>query len=125
MDKITRQFDGTVKTPSGDFAVVPRRPSAAREGVSWFEFRTTFYAEPVRIEWPTASPIALIPAQDGDVARIMVSMNFGSWPTDAQIENFNVAVDAYQAEPAPEPAPAKRGRKPGRPAKDAEDTPVD
>lgn len=104
MEKLQRRSDGFFETPSGLFAIAPRARSGRKDGVAWFEFKTSFVSEVIRLEWPENAPVIAI---DPDVARVMLRNNYANNITDELMQAYNAAVDgmAGTAPPAPETPP--------------------
>ena len=96
MEKLQPGSSENFVTASGLCAVIPFHRSRVRDGVAAFEFRTSFDAPVVSVEWPADSDVALIPAE---FAAAMTARNWGRYLTQEEADTFNAAVAASQAEP--------------------------
>jgi len=101
MEKLTRRSDSAAETPSGHLAVVPLARSGSSEGTSWFEFKAHMLSEVVRVEWPSASPVIVL---DADMAKSMVRLGYAAGVSDALLDEYNSAVDQYNAKTGESPA---------------------
>jgi hypothetical protein len=105
MEKLSRRSDGAYETPSGLFAIAPRAVSGRRDGNAWFEFKATVLSPVTRVEWPERAPVIVI---DQATARTMLLNGYAFGITDAQMDDYNAAVDAYnEANPADVDAAAR------------------
>ena len=75
---------------------------ASGKGVDsqWFDYRPSFFSDPVRIEWDKDTMFAALPA---DTAGYLLSRGYARPMTESEVE-------AYTA-PAPEPVPAPKPKK--------------
>ena len=74
--------------------------SGAGADSQWFDYRPSYFSDPVRVEWDKGTMFAALPA---DTAGYLLSRGYARPMTDAEVE-------AYTA-PAPEPVPAPKPRK--------------
>lgn len=97
MEKLQRELDGFCRTSSGFCAVVPKMSAGITpKGMNWFQFKSSAYSAVVRVEWPKASPVALI---DNATAMTMVRLGYAQTLSDELLEQYNKLVD--QQSPAP------------------------
>lgn len=121
MEKLHKRSDGIAETPSGNFAIIPRRFSGKSEELKWFEFRTSTVAEVTRVEWPASAPFIITEA---DVAVAMVRLGYAVNVTQELVDRYNVAVEEHEkaagkAPAKPDPAPASPAAAPAAPAAEA------
>jgi hypothetical protein len=92
MEKLQRRSDGYFETPSGLFAVQPKAVSGSKDGLSFFEFKVGVLSDRTRVEWPSDAPIIVI---DQQVAVNMMRARYAYNITEAQMDDYNTAVDNY------------------------------
>lgn len=105
MEPLHRRSDGACETPSGLFAIVPRVKSGSRNGVDWFEYKTTVFSTPVRIEWETGAALVLV---EQPVAINMVRNGWADGISDDLLAKYmevyaDVTAKAPKAPSAPTP----------------------
>jgi hypothetical protein len=66
----------------------------------WFDYRPSFFSDPVRIEWPMDTMFAALPA---DVAGYLLFHGYARPMTDAEVEAYT-APAAPLDEPPPKPS---------------------
>lgn len=110
MEKLHKRSDGIAETPSGNFAIIPKRFSGKSEELKWFEFRTSTIAEVTRVEWPASAPFIITEA---DVAVAMVRLGYATNVTQELVDRYNVAVEEFEKEAA---EAAKAAKPPAAPA---------
>ena len=113
MEKLHKRSDGIAETPSGNFAIIPKRFSGKSEELKWFEFRTSALAEVTRVEWPASAPFIITEA---DVAVAMVRLGYAINVTQELVDRYNVAVEEFEKNAA---EAAKAAKAPAAPAADA------
>lgn len=110
MEKLHKRSDGIAETPSGNFAIIPKRFSGKSEELKWFEFRTSALAEVTRVEWPASAPFIITEA---DVAVAMVRLGYAINVTQELVDRYNVAVEEFEKDAA---EAAKAAKPPAAPA---------
>lgn len=107
---LTKRADGFHEDANGNVACVMQVRSGSLGGGqgSWFEFKASFDAEPVRVEWPNDQPVVLFPQ---DITAVMLRKKYARLPTEDEVEQLEAAYAAWlaqqpDAEPAPAPQPA-------------------
>lgn len=115
MEKLQRRSDGFFETPSGLVAISPRAVSGRKDGLAFFEFKSSLLSEIVRIEWPDGAPVI---ALEADHARVMIKNNYALNIDNDQMTAYNNAVDAYLAS-ASAPAVTTQAEPPAAPVEDA------
>jgi len=118
-EKLTRRSDGACETPSGLFAVAMRVRSGVKDDMAWFTYKTSVMSQVNRVEWPAASPLAILPQAN---ARSLVLLGYASGITGDQLDAYNAAVDVANAAETTAPAkeqatPAPAPTKPPEPTK--------
>ena len=74
--------------------------SGAGPDSQWFDYRASFFGDPIRVEWDKDTMFAALPS---DTANYLLKQGYARPMTESEVE-------AYTA-PAPEPVPAPKPRK--------------
>jgi len=69
----------------------------------WFEYRPTFFSDPIRVEWPDDTMFAALPT---DTAGYLLNHGYARPMTEAEVEAYT--APAKQPDPPPAPKPRKR-----------------
>ena len=125
-EKLTRRSDGACETPSGLFAVAMRVRSGVKDDMAWFTYKTSVMSQVNRVEWPAASPLAILPQAN---AKSLVLLGYAAGITGDQLDAYNAAVDVANAAETTAPAkeqatPAPAPTKPPEPTKAPPTPPV-
>lgn len=95
---IQRRSDGAYETPDGYFAVKIRTVAGIKDGMNWFEFKSSMMSPVTRIEWPAGSPFTLLPQAE---AKYLVRSGYAVGITDQEMDEYNAAVKAGEGQEAP------------------------
>lgn len=90
--------DGFTETPDGELAVVMRVRTGCDAELCWFKFRSSFAADPVRVEWPAGDKLQLF---SGEVVPSLLRTGYARLPRPEEIAAF-LAGDL----PVPDPETA-------------------
>lgn len=77
--------DGYTETRGGEFAIVMRVRTGCKSDLCWFQYRPSFNAEPIRVEWAPTDNILLLPK---DVVVGLLRARYARLPTQAEIDTF-------------------------------------
>lgn len=102
MSVLQRRSDGACETSDGMFAVKLRVVSGIKEGMKWFEFKSTMLGPVTRIEWPEHAPFALLPQ---DEAKTLVRSGYAIGITDQEMTTYNKQLASQSPVKAPEVKP--------------------
>lgn len=102
MEKLSRNSSTSFVTPSDLCAIVPRTRSGDDGKTAHFDYRTSAFGDVVRIEWSSASDVALVPV---DVAAFLLARGWALDLTEDQATEYNAAVDAFILETTGAPPP--------------------
>ena len=102
MSVLQRRSDGACETKDGMFAVKLRVVSGIKEGMKWFEFKSTMLGPVTRIEWPEHAPFALLPQEE---AKTLVRSGYAIGITDQEMTAYNKQLSGAQPVKAPEVKP--------------------
>lgn len=69
----------------------------------WFDYRPTFFSDPVRVEWPDDTMFAALPSE---TAGYLLNHGYARPMTEAEVEAYTAPTEA------PEPPPQPKARKP-------------
>jgi hypothetical protein len=101
MEKLQRRSDGIAETPSGLFAISPKRSSGRDSETNWFDFKKRATSETIRVRWPRGETIAVI---DSSIALFMLSAAYARNASDEEVRAWNAAIEELDLD-APDPAP--------------------
>ena len=83
--------------------VVMQIVSAKGTDSQWFEYRPTFFADPIRVEWPDDTMFAALPP---DTAGYLLNHGYARPMTEAEVEAYT--APAKEPDPPPVAKPRKR-----------------
>ena len=78
----------------------------------WFEYRPTFFSEPIRVEWPDDTMFAALPSE---TAGYLLTHGYARPMTEAEVEAYTAPAKEVMDLP-PLPKSRKRDAKEGEPS---------
>jgi hypothetical protein len=69
----------------------------------WFDYRPTFFSDPVRVEWDKGTMFAALPP---DTAGYLLNHGYARPMTEAEVEAYT--APAQEPDPPPQPKSRKR-----------------
>lgn len=77
--------DGFTETPDGNFALVMRARTGCNTSICWFQYRPSFQADAIRVEWNKDDTLVLLPP---DIVNGLLRARYGRLPTQVEIATF-------------------------------------